>query len=68
MMTLTVEEVLTLNTLKLKAECVAKFEATEPHTFSLQEYLVLKKVLDGFNTSAVKVRLRAPKRKKAPRN
>lgn len=68
MMELTVEEVLILNTLKLKAECVAKFETTETHLFSIQEYLVLKKVLDGFNTSAVKVRLRAPKRKKAARS
>lgn len=70
MIKLSVEELLTLNSLKVQAEALVRFERSEPYYFSMQDYLILKKLLEGFHSSSIKIRLRAPKvpRKSVPQS
>lgn len=64
-MKLTVEEILILNSLKTQAEALVRFEKSEPYYFTMQDYCTLKKVLEGFASANVKIRLRASRVKKA---
>ena len=66
MIKLSVEELLTLNALKTQAEALVRFERSEPYYFTMQDYLILKKLLEGFHSSNIKIRLRAPKVARKP--
>jgi hypothetical protein len=63
-MQLTVQELMILHGLKVTAESMVKLERSEPYHFSLDDYSILTKVLEGFNKSQIKVRLRKPKMKR----
>lgn len=66
-MQLTVQELMVLATLKGNAEAALKFQKPEGHFFSVEEYTVLGKVLEGFSSSQIKVRLRKPRRQSQPK-
>lgn len=66
-MQLTVQELMVLATLKGNAESALKFQKPDGHQFSVEEYTVLAKVLEGFSSSQIKVRLRKPKRLTQPK-
>ena len=67
MMQLTVQELMVLHGLKVTAEAMCKLERAEPYYFSVEDYAILSKVLDGFKQCQIKVRLRKPKIFKLPK-
>ena len=66
-MQLTVQELMVLATLKGQAESRVKFETQEGYQFTFEDFAVLSKVLEGFSSSQIKVRLRKPRRLAPPK-